>query len=645
MPPAGERRSKPALYISGSSGVKEPHRERVAMTIDEKLKILPTLPGCYLHKSGKGKIIYIGKAKNLRNRVRSYFQSARSHDAKTRELVARIADFDYIVTDTEAEALILESNLIKLHQPRYNVLLKDDKQYPHIKLTNEPFPRAVLVRRIASDGASYFGPFLPASLAYQTLELINKYFMLRTCQIDIDGKLDRPCLEYHIKRCLGPCVRGLCTKEEYAEAVGDVKSLLEGKAAELVASLRERMTRASEEMRYEQAAKYRDQVKTIQRLAEQQKMMTMSEADIDIFGFYREGRQLALLLFTMRDGKIVGKREYFFEEIEEPFDAGAFLGSALAQYYAGSDYAPGEVHVPSDFEDRDVLEQVLGAKRGRRVHVRTPKRGNARGLVELVTKNARLKFDQRFRVRRMDGEKVVADLQDLLELPEAPRRIECFDISHIQGEETVASMVVCIDGEMKPAEYRKYKIKTVKKVDDFASMFEVVFRRYSRLLAEKKALPNLVMIDGGKGQLSAAARALHQLELEALPAVALAKREETLFLKGHIDEPINLPKNSPILHLVQRIRDESHRFAVTYHRQRRQMRDRHSELDEIPGVGPKRKEKLLRNFGSLKRVSEATVAELRPFVGARSAQQIWSHFHPGETRLEMGDVESAGEDG
>ena len=596
------------------------------MTIEEKLQALPTMPGCYLHKDARGKIIYIGKAKSLRNRVRSYFQSARAHDAKTRELVSRIRDFDYIVTDTEAEALILESNLIKRHQPRYNVLLKDDKQYPHIKITNEPFPRAVLVRRIAQDGASYYGPFLPASLAYQTLELINKYFMLRTCQIEIDGKLDRPCLEYHIKRCLGPCVRGLCTKDEYSEAVSDVKALLAGKADQLVESLRERMGRASEEMRFEQAAKYRDQIKTIGRLAEQQKMMRMSEADIDIFGFHREENLAALTLFTMREGKIVGKREFFFEEIEEPFDAGAFLGEALAQYYAGSDYAPGEVHVPADFEDRALLEQVLGAKRGRRVHVRTPKRGSARGLVELVTKNARLMFDRRFRVRRVDGGKLVADLQDLLELPEPPRRIECFDISHIQGAETVASMVVCIDGEMRPAEYRKFKIKTVQGVDDFASMFEVVYRRYSRLLAEERPLPNLVMIDGGKGQLSAAARALHELELEALPAVALAKREETLFLKGHEDEPINLPANSPLLHLVQRVRDEAHRFAVTYHRKRRALRDRHSELDEIPGVGPKRKEVLLRNFGSLERVSHATLAELKPFVGLHAAELIVEHF-------------------
>jgi excinuclease ABC subunit C len=611
------------------------------MTIQEKLSELPTSPGCYLHKDAAGRIIYIGKAKSLRTRVRSYFQSSRGHDLKTRELVSRIADFDFIITDTEAEALILESNLIKRHRPRYNILLKDDKQYPHIKITNEPFPRAVLVRRIVRDGASYYGPFLPASLAYQTLELINKYFMLRTCQIEIDGKLDRPCLEYHIKRCLGPCVRGLCSKDEYSEAVTDVKALLSGKADDLVASLDERMQRASEDMRFEQAAKYRDQIRTIGRLAEQQKMMVVSEADIDIFAHYREGRQLALLLFTMREGKIVGKREFFFEEIHEPFDESAFLSQTLSQYYAGSDYAPGEVHVPAEFEDREILETALREKRGRKVKIRVPRRGPQRGLVELVGKNARLKFDQRFRVRRPDGEKLVADLQDLLELPDLPRRIECFDISHIQGEETVASMVVCIDGEMRPDDYRKFKIKTVEGVDDFASMYEVVYRRYSRLLAENAPMPGLVMIDGGKGQLSAAARAMHRLDLEAVPMVALAKREETLFLKGKEDEPINLPPGDSLLHLVQRIRDESHRFAVTYHRKRRELRDRHSEIEEIPGVGPRRKEKLLRNFGSLKRVSEATVEELKPFVGLPTASKIVAYFGRGGTTEADADAVSA----
>lgn len=596
------------------------------MTIDEKLRILPALPGCYLHKDRSGRIIYIGKAKSLRNRVRSYFQSSRTFDPKTRELVARITDFDYIVTDTEVEALILESNLVKVHQPRYNVHLKDDKSYPHIKITNEPYPKAVLVRRIVNDGGSYFGPFLPASLAHQTLELINKYFMLRTCQIPIDGKLERPCLEYHIKRCLGPCVKGLCTADEYDEAVADVLELLAGRASELVSSLNGRMDRASNDLRFEQAAKYRDQIRTIERLAEQQKMMVMSESDIDIFGYYREGPQLALILFTMRDGRVVGKREFYFEEILEPFDPGEFLGEALPQYYASSDYAPGEVHVSSDFEDLPLLEQVLGGRRGRRVHIRTPKRGNAKGLVELVSKNARLKFDQRFRVRRFDGGKLVSELQDVLELREPPRRIECFDISHIQGAETVASMVVCIDGQMQPSEYRKFKIRTVKGIDDFGSMREAVYRRYSRVLSEGETLPSLVMIDGGKGQLSAAIRALRALELEALPVVALAKREETLYVKGHEDEPVNLPAHSPILHLVQRIRDEAHRFAITYHRKRREIRDRQSELDAIPGIGPKRKETLLRNFGSVERLSKASVAEMKPFIGLQPAELVVEYF-------------------
>jgi excinuclease ABC subunit C len=410
------------------------------------------------------------------------------------------------------------------------------------------------------------------------------------------------------------------------EAVSDVKALLAGKGDDLVASLTERMRRAAEETRYEQAAKYRDQIRTIDRLAEQQKMMVVTEADIDTFGYYREGRQLALLLFTMREGKIVGKREFFFEELEEPFDEGGFLGQALSQYYAGSDYAPGEVHVPGEFDDRVLLETALREKRGRKVRIHVPKRGAQRGLVELVAKNARLKFDQRFRIRRPDGEKLVADLQDLLELPDLPRRIECFDISHIQGAETVASMVVCVDGEMRPDEYRRFRIKSVEGVDDFASMHEVVFRRYSRLLAENSPMPGLVMIDGGKGQLSAAVRAMRMLDLEAVPMVALAKREETLFLKGKEEEPINLPPGDPVLHLVQRIRDESHRFAVTYHRKRRELRDRHSEIEDIPGVGPRRKEKLLRNFGSLRRVSEATVEELVPFVGHPTAAKIVAYF-------------------
>jgi excinuclease ABC subunit C len=596
------------------------------MTLEEKLSNLPNQPGCYLFRDKKAKIIYVGKAKNLRNRVRQYFHTDRAQVFRTGDLIARINDVDLIVTDNEIEALALESNLIKKHKPIFNVLLKDDKQYPHIKITNEAAPRAMIARKILKDGASYFGPFLPISLAWNTLDLINKNFQLRTCTMEIDGKADRPCLEYHIKRCLGPCVNRLCSAEQYDEAVRDVGLLLQGKTDDLEADLKRRMHEASDELRYEAAARLRDQLKTIVKLGEQQKMMVISRDDIDIFGYHREGALLALSLFTMREGKVVGKREFYWEDISDPFDPASFIGPALKQYYTGGDYAPGEIYVPVSFEDCELLEEYLTAKRGRRVHIVAPQRGVKRDLIDLVEKNARLNFDQRFRMQRPDMQKVLDELRDTLELPTVPDRIESFDISNIQGAENVASMVVCEHGAMKKSDYRKFKVRSVEgQADDFQSMYEVVGRRYSRMLREARPLPDLVLIDGGKGQLAAAARALHELGLEALPTAAIAKREELLFVKGR-EEPIRIDHHSPVLHLIQMIRDETHRFAVTYHRQRRTMRDFESELTTIPGVGDKLKARLLRNFGSLKRVSEASFDELRPFVGPVGARRIVEHF-------------------
>jgi excinuclease ABC subunit C len=610
------------------------------MTLAEKLANLPTQPGCYIYRDEAGKILYVGKAKNLRNRVRQYFHSSRSHDAKTNELVSRINDLELFITDSEIEALALESNLIKKHRPPFNILLKDDKQYPHIKITNETAPRAVIARKIIKDGSRYYGPYLPPSLAWQTLDLINRHFQLRTCTMEITGRADRPCLEYHIKRCLGPCVKELCTLPHYEEAVRDVEMLLQGKTADLEANLKERMARASDELRFEAAARYRDQLKTISKLGEQQKMMLVSGEDVDIFGYAREGRQLALALFTMREGKVVGKREFYWEDISDPFDPGAFIGQALKQYYTAGDYAPGEVYVPVEFEDRALLEEYLTAQRGRRVHILAPQKGVKRDLIDLVEKNARLNFDQRFRVQRPDMTRVLQELQEALELPDLPDRIESFDISNMQGDENVASMVVCEHGVMKKSDYRKFKVRSVEgRADDFQSMYEVVGRRYSRLLREDRPLPNLVLIDGGKGQLAAAARALHELGLEALPTASIAKREELLFVKGRA-EPIRIDHHSPVLHLIQMIRDETHRFAVTYHRKRRAMRDFKSELTSIPGVGEKLKERLLRNFGSLKRVSQASFAELKPFVGATQAERIVEHF----ARLKRAETEMA-EDG
>src|SRR5436305_4099619 len=603
------------------------------MTLEEKLKNLPIAPGVYLHKDEAGKIIYVGKAKNLRNRVRSYFQSGRGHDRKTRELVRRIREHVLIITDTEVEALVLESNLIKQYKPRYNILLKDDKQYPHLKLTiNEPFPRVMITRKIQRDGALYFGPFLPASLARRTIDLINRTFQLRTCDIEIDGKLPRPCLEYHIKRCLGPCVKGLCAPVEYQEAVRDVRLLLEGKNRELADTLETRMTEASEEMRYELAAKYRDLRKTVLAIAEQQKMATSPERDVDIFGYYREGARLALQLFTMREGKIVGRREFYWEDLpEEDFDPSAFLSDVMTQYYS-TDYVPREINVPVDFEDRELLEKALTARRGRRVRILDPQRGEKRDLIDLVEKNAKLAFEQRFRVLKPDMERVLEELQEVLELPRFPARIESFDISHIQGAENVGGLVVCENGKMNRNEYRKFKIKSVEGANDPASMHEVVFRRYRRQLDERKPLPDLVMIDGGKAQLGAAAAAMRELDLEAVPVIGVVKPPRRhnevshLLVKGREHEPVFLDSHSPVLRLIPMIRDETHRTAVQYHRKRRELRDFTSELTAIPGVGDKRKNRLLRNLGSIQRVANASVAELAPFVGRKTAEEIVEHF-------------------
>jgi excinuclease ABC subunit C len=600
--------------------------------LQQKLKSIPIAAGIYLHKNAEGKILYVGKAKNLRNRVRQYFQSSRNQDAKTRRLVRAIADFEFIVVDNEVEALVLESNLIKKHKPRFNVLLKDDKSYPHLKLTSEPFPKVVVTRRIERDGAHYYGPFLPAALARKTLNLVNRAFQLRTCEIDIDGKLPRPCLEYHLKRCLGPCVKGLCTQDEYQEAARDVKVLLEGKNKELARDLEQRMWRFSEEGKYEIAARYRDLHRTVLALSEEQKMATTADRDVDIFGFYREGPRLALQLFTMREGRIVGRREFFWEDLaEEGFNASEFLGEVLAQYYS-TDYVPLEIHVPNDFEDREILEQALTERRGRRVRIFDPKRGQKRDLVELVETNAKVAFEQRFRVLKPDSEKVLTELQELLELSYFPERIESFDISNIQGAENVAGIVVFENGKPARAEYRRFIIKTVEGSNDFASMNEAVFRRYKRSLAEEKPLPQVIFIDGGKGQLSAAAAAMQSLDLEAIMLVGLVKPPKRhneishLLVHGRDGDPIPFDRNSLAFRLILQIREETHKTAVRYHRKRREMRDFTSELVEIPGVGEKRKMKMLRNFGSIERIAKASVEELSPFVGKKTAGEIFTHF-------------------
>ena len=603
------------------------------MTITEKLKDLPTASGIYIHKNEAGKIIYVGKAKNLRSRVRQYFQSSRNMDPKTRQLVRFIADFEFIIVDNEVEALVLESNLIKKHKPRFNVLLKDDKSYPHLKLTNEPFPKVVVTRRIVRDGSYYYGPFLPAVLARKTLNLVNRAFQLRTCEIEINGKLPRPCLEYHLKRCLGPCVKGLCTQEEYQEAAADVKILLEGKNKELAKTLEQRMWQFSEDGKYELAAKYRDLHRTVLALSETQKMATTADRDIDIIGFYREKQRLALQLFTMREGRIVGRREFFWEDLpeDETFNAAEFLRDVLLQYYS-TDYVPLEIHVPQDFDDRAILEQLLTERRGRKVRILDPKRGKKRHLVTLVETNARVAFEQRFRVLKADSQKVLEELQELLELAYFPERIESFDISNISGAENVAGIVVFENGKPARANYRRFIIKTVEGANDFASMHEAVFRRYRRMVDEQKPLPQLVFIDGGKGQLSAAAAAMQALDLEQIMLVGLVKPPKQhkqishVLVHGREDTPIPFDRNSLAFRLILHIREETHKTAIEFHRKRREKRDFSSELSEIPGLGEKRKMKLLREFGSIERIAKATEAQLKPFVEFKTAIEIVRYF-------------------
>jgi excinuclease ABC subunit C len=595
--------------------------------IQEKLDYLPTDPGVYIYKNAQGKIIYVGKACSLRQRVRSYFQENRSLDIKTRRLVSEIADLEYIVTDNEVEALILESTLVKRNQPRYNVFLKDDKSFPYLKLTvSEAYPRVFITRRVRRDGALYFGPFLPAGYARRTIKLINRYFRLRTCNLEIKGDLPRPCLDYQMKRCLGPCVSSLCSREEYARAVNDVRLLLSGKAEELVRQLEIRMSIASEETRYEAAARYRDWILMVRELSERQKMAIEGRDDCDIFGYHHEDSRIALEVFAMRDGRIVGRRQFYWED-QPSFNPGQFLSEALNQYYFQDNFIPREIHVPADIVDAKVLEAWLSERKKSRIHIRSPRQGLKSEMLDLVMRNARISFDTRFRILKAKGEELLKPLQEMLQLDSLPRRVETFDISHVQGRDTVAGMVLCLNGEMKRSGYRKFRIESVKGPDDFAAMREVIHRNYENVMEQDDGiLPDLVLVDGGRGQLTAAVSALNDLGLENQSVAAIAKKDEIIFVRGREDSPVVLPKDSPVLHLIQHMRDEAHRFAVSYHRKRRELRDFDSELTDVPGIGEVRKKVLLRAFGSLERVKQASFDELSHYVGPRAATRIIDHF-------------------
>jgi excinuclease ABC subunit C len=592
-----------------------------------KVSQLPTSPGVYLYKDSHGKIIYVGKAKSLRARVRSYFNEDRLTDAKTGTLIGEAHDVDFIEVDNNKEALALENNLIKQYKPRYNILLRDDKTYPYIKLTGEKYPRVYVTRRLRRDGSTYFGPYFPGNLAHRLVHFIHRFFKVPSCSVDFNRVHKAPCLQYHIHRCLGPCVEGLTTDDAYTQAVRNVRMFLEGRHRDLGATLRSQMEDASENMRFEEAANLRDLISTVEELEQKQKMAAAEGDDADIFAFYAEPPLIAVNLFHMRNGHIVDRREFFWEDRLE-WDPPAFFEALLKQVYLNQPYIPGLIHVPVDFEDRDDLEDYLSEKRGRRVEIHTPQRGQKKAMLALAETNAKHSFDARFRVLKPSMQTIQETLQDLLSLPEPPKRIECFDISHIQGTDKVASMVVWEDGRMKKADYRKFVIRTVIGNDDFASMREVVTRRYSRLQEEGQPFPSLVLIDGGIGQLHAAQDALESIGVINQPIASIAKREEWIYVLGQEDEPVVLDKFSPVLHLIQQIRDEAHRFAVTFHRTRRNASRLTSELRDIPGVGERTLTKLLREFGSLERVREAQEAQLARVVGIAQAKRVREHFHP-----------------
>src|SRR5208282_487710 len=706
------------------------------MDLLAKIRTIPTEPGVYLYKNAEGEVIYVGKAKNLRSRVASYFHEGRWEDAKTGTLVREAVDVDYIVVANNKEALALENNLIKQRKPRFNILLRDDKTYPYVKLTlADRFPKVFVTRRLRKDGSAYYGPYFPGNLAYRVVELIHRSFLLPSCKVDLSRYHPRACLQYYIHRCLGPCVQGLTTPEAYRDAVRDTQLFLEGKHAELERTLTARMMAAAEAEQFEAAARLRDQLSTVHQLQEKQRIATAElDDDADVFGYHFEDGSLAVNLFHMRNGKIVDRREFFWEDlpslleaIDEPegitnvgapgpdsgtwdsttpsepaFNAGHVFSALLKQLYIDQQYVPRTILVAVDFDDRETLAALLTERTGHKIEIAVPQRGDKKSLVDLAGQNARQSHTQRFRVLEPSRKAIQEALADALMLPELPRRIECFDISHIQGAETVASLVVWEDGKMNKSAYRKFKMKTVAGVDDFASMREVVHRRYERIrdnasepvilsgpqqrrvegsavalpagagvpgpdsgtwdtsragqTASKKhdssragkrtrtirtsapdsaalkkhdfsrankthigqgalapegpspkskepaTMPSLVLVDGGLGQLHAAAAALESLGFTTQPLASIAKREEVIYLHGAEDEPIVLDRRSPVLHLIQLIRDESHRFAVGYHRQRRAMRDRDSELLNIPGVGPQTRQRLLTHFGSLRDV-------------------------------------------
>jgi excinuclease ABC subunit C len=594
--------------------------------LQAKVSHLPAQPGVYLFKDAGGTTLYVGKAQSLRHRVKSYFLESKLVDAKTGSLVREIADVECIVVDNEKEALALEYSLIKQHKPKFNVLLRDDKTYPYIRFTaQEKYPRAYVTRRIRKDGALYFGPYFPHNLAHRLVHFVNRTFLIPSCTVDLGRPHPRPCLQYYLHRCQGPCVPGLTTDPRYAEAARNARLFLEGKRHDLAKGIAGKMNSAAEEERFEQAAEYRDQLRTLEEMEERQKVFSAQGDDTDVLAFYAEPPLVAANLFHLRGGRVVDRRDFYWEEMQE-FDPGEFLTSLLEQLYLDAVYLPRYVHIPFEIEHRAALEELLSERAGRRIEIQAPQRGAKHAFLDLVEKNARQSFLQRFRVLQPNSQAMGEALESALGLDETPRRIESFDVSHIQGSDTVASMVVWEDGRMKKSDYRKFLIRGAAGADDFASVAEAVERRYRRLQRENRPMPDLILIDGGVGQLRAAAGALDRLEIINPPLASIAKKEEIIYVFGREDEPVVLERRSPILRLVQQIRDETHRFAVSFHRQRRARRTLRTELEAIPGVGARTAQKLLRQYGSVSNLRRQSLETLIAAVGKAQGRRVFEHL-------------------
>jgi excinuclease ABC subunit C len=595
-----------------------------------RLKELPDRPGVYMHKNAEGEVIYVGKARNLRSRVQSYLVGRGARDAKTMTLIGEIESIDFVTTNNELEAILLENNLIKANQPRYNILLRDDKSYPYIKVTlSEDFPRVVFTRRMdRKKGDQFYGPFF-AGTARRLLKLVADQFKLRSCDLDIvDGKnaLPRPCLYYDMHQCLGPCVVGLTTREAYMEMVDDVVLFLGGKTKELQDRLTQRMYKAAEDESFELATYYRDLIRTVERVQSEQQVASADEEDVDVWGLYEEGGDVAIQLFVIRDGNVVDRRELFWEKVDD-YQPQYFLGEVLQRYYQDNLFIPPEVLIPFDIEERELLVEWLTQNAGRKTGLRVPQRGRGVDRVELANRNARLSHESRFRKSQQDRLQVAAQkLGQVLGYDRELQHIESFDISNIQGSDSVAGMV-CLDrGKFDKKHYRVFNIRTVEGADDFRSMAEAVDRRYRRMLEEGKPLPDMILIDGGRGQLNAAVNALNRLGIEEMPIAGLAKREEEIYVPDR-EEPIRLERRDPALQLLQMIRDETHRFAVSSHRRRRSKRTLHSALDDLPGIGEKRRRLLIERFGSVSGVKQASAQDLVNVLGRKVGQSLYDELH------------------